>query len=74
MAAQEREGLQNRMKANIGFSVRFVMICLTVVAVGFWFSPSPYKTKMSVEPDDDIYLTYLQRGDYMIYFDYENSL
>lgn len=69
--------MKNKIKWKIGekntFTDRFIIICLIVVSIGLWFSPSAYKTKLEVHPYDDIYLTYLQQGDYVIYFDYDDS-
>lgn len=69
--------MKNKIKWKIGekntFTDRFIIICLIVVSIGLWFSPSAYKTKLEVHPYDDIYLTYLQQGDYVIYFDYDES-
>ncbi len=73
MAIQKWKGLWNRIRADIGFAEGFVMICLAVAAVGLWFSPSPYQTQMTVHTYDDIFLPYLQKGDYMVYVDYEKS-
>lgn len=64
---------KHKISDKITFTEGFIMVCLIVISIGLWFSPSAYKTKMEVHPYDDIYLTYLQQGDYVIYFDYDES-
>lgn len=68
-----KDKIKHKIGDKITFTDGFIIICLIVVSIGLWFSPSAYKTKMEVHPYDDICLTYLQQGDYVIYFDYDES-